>query len=157
MRVWPHLSVPTLPTWSGHLATLLMLALLAWLCANIWWDWRTPTPQAAVIELDTDPSALAAEIARRNLFGQAAPVISANAPASAAPAHLQLTGIIAAQHDTQAAYALLAYAGQPARVVRQGEEISPGLVVQRISPQEVELSHQGQRQSLTLPKPGTTR
>jgi len=158
MSIWLRPTATHLWTWFGHLASLLMLGVLAWLCAHLWWDWKTPTLAAAVIEPATDPGTLAAEIARHHLFGQGIPAATqASLQPSPASGNLQLSGIIAAQQGTRSAYALLSLDGQPARVVRQGEEIAPGLVLQHISPHEVELSRHGQRQRLTLPKPGTTQ
>ena len=158
MSIWLRPTATQLWTWLGHLTSLLMLGMLAWLCAHLWWDWKTPTLTAAVIEPATDPGILAAEIARRHLFGEGIPAATqAGLEPSPAPGNLQLSGIIATQHGAHSAYALLSLDGQPAKVVRQGEEISPGLVLQRISPHEIELSRHGQRQRLSLPKPGTTQ
>jgi type II secretory pathway component PulC len=137
--------------WLGHLATILALALLAWLCASIYWALSARATPSATPGLDTDPQRTAQTLASRHLFGvTTAPVTNT---ATIAPSDLRLNGVIAAQSAGQSAYALIAVEGKPAQVVREGDEIAPGITLQRVHAREVELLRNGQPQTLPLPQP----
>jgi len=155
MRVWQIFSATpatTLIPWLGRLATLLMLALLAWVCAGVYWSLSAPATPRPATGLETDPQRVVQAIASRHLFGMAA----ANAPAAATrgPVDFRLNGIIAAQAQGKPAYAILVPEGKPAQLVREGEEVAPGITLQRVLPREVELSRGGQTQTLSLPDRG---
>lgn len=156
MRAWPRsrltaINADNLMPWLGRLATLAMLALLAWLCAGIYWSLsapRTPRPATAI---DTDPQRVVQAVGSRHLFGVAAEPAAA---AASEPSDIRLVGVIAAQAEGQPAYALLAVEGKPAQVVREGAEAAPGVTVQRVLPRQVELTRGGQTQTLSLPERG---
>ncbi len=141
---------PLVMRWSGYFATLAMLALLAWVSAQIFWALTAPQPLRAVTQWETDPQRAAQAIGARHLFG-VAPSIAA---AVAAPSDIRLTGVIAAQGEGQPAFALLALDGKPAQVVREGDEVAPGIQLQRVLPRQVELLRGGQPQLLSLPERG---
>lgn len=162
MTAWPSssvlaaLAVPAsaIP-WIGRLATLLMLALLAWVGATVFW-----TLSASVSALDTPPPVVAESdpqramqaVVNRHLFGIAP---AANAPgASANVSNIRLIGVIAAQSPGKPAYAILSVEGKPSQVVREGAEVAQGILLQRVKPREVELLRGGQSQLLTLPERG---
>lgn len=133
--------------WLGGAAALLMLALLAWLGANIFWTLtaaESPRPAAAI---ETDLQRVLPALTERHLFG----VYQVSAPASA-PSNIRLNGVIAAQRPGHRAFALLVIEGKPAQLVREGEEISPGVTLQRVSPRQVEILRGGQTQILSLPE-----
>ena len=153
MRAWPQFSTETLIPWLGRLATLLMLALLAWLCANIYWSLSAPNTPRPATGIDTDPQHTAQAIASRHLFGMSAPA-TAGAPAASAPSDIRLNGAIAAEAPGKPAYALLAIEGKPAQVVREGDEVAPGITLQRVLPRQVELSRGGHTETLSLPQRG---
>lgn len=155
MRAWPRFSAinaATLMPWLGRLATLAMLALLAWLCAGIYWSLTAPATPRPASDIDTDPQRVVQALVSRHLFGLPAP--TAAATTAAAPTDIRLTGVIAAQAEGQPAYALLAIEGKPAQVVREGDEMAPGVTLKRVLPREVEIARGGQTQTLSLPEKG---
>lgn len=142
--------------WLGHLASGLMLMLLAWLCASIYWTLTLPAATRPATALETDPQRLAQAIGARHLFGIADSANSTNGAdtVSSASGELRLIGLIAAQKDHQPAYALIAIAGSPPEVVREGNEVAPGIVLQRVLAREATLLRNGQPLTLPLPERG---
>lgn len=67
---------------------------------------------------------------------------------------IRLSGTIAPQHPGDPAFALLSIEGKSPQSIREGEEVAPGVVLQRVLPQQVELLRGGQTQILTLPERG---
>ncbi|WP_172955021.1 type II secretion system protein N [Sterolibacterium denitrificans] len=144
------------PPWLGHLASGLMLMLLAWLCASIYWALTLPTSTPPVTALETDPQRLAQAIGAHHLFGTADSTGNTNSAdnLSSATGELRLIGAIAAQKDGRPAYALIAIEGSPPEVVREGDEVAPGIVLQRVLAREVTLLHHGRSRTLSLPEHG---
>jgi hypothetical protein len=56
--------------WLGKLATIAIIALLAWLGAQLFWNLTVPTPSEPAIVVDTDPSGVAQMIAARHLLAK---------------------------------------------------------------------------------------
>lgn len=144
------LSAPVVFSFLGRVASVLFLALFAWLCAQIFWAVKTPLAQAVAQRWETDGARAAQGLAGRHLFGQAAlaPV------AMAAPTDIRLSGVIAAQVPGEVAMAFLALDGKPPQVVREGEDVAPGIQLQKVLPRQVELLRAGQVQTLDLPERG---
>lgn len=163
------------PAWLGHLATALMLVLLAWLCASIYWSLALSGTGRPPLALEDDPLRLAQAINTHRLFGLAGEThlhlaagkhgVSGKSGAadtlSTATGELRLTGAIAAaehEHadqaaatDRQAAYALITIEGGSPVVVREGDEVVPGIVLRRVQPRSVELLRNGVPTTLSLP------
>lgn len=143
------LNMAALMPWLGHLATVVALALLAWLCARIYWS-LTPAPSPAIARsIDTNPQHTAQTLASRHLFGISAAPVSL---AASDPGDLRLQGVIAAQSEGQPAYALIVVEGKPAQVIRESAEVAPGIILNRVMTREVELLRNGQPLTLTLPQ-----
>lgn len=156
MPAWPRLSAMNPPPWLGHLASGLMLMLLAWLCASIYWTLTLPTITPPATALETDPQRLAQAIGAHHLFGTAdgPENMDGMGSLSSATGELRLIGAIAAQKDGRPAYALIAIEGSPPEVVREGDEVAPGIVLQRVLAREVTLLHHGRPRTLSLPEHG---
>lgn len=133
--------------WLGGMAALIMLALLAWLGASIFWTLTAPETVRPSAPIDTDPQRTVPALTERHLFG----VYLVATPASA-PSNIRLNGVIAAQQPGHRAYALLMIEGKPAQLVREGDEIAPGMTLQRVLPRQVEILRGGQTQTLSLPE-----
>lgn len=139
--------------WLGKLATIAVLALLAWLGARLFLDLSVPaTPEPAIV-VDTDPSGVAQVIAARHLFGEAR---AQGAALAGAPASIKLHGVVAPAGRARIAMAILSSQGKPAVAVRVGEEILPGVTLHRVLPRSVEIDQGGQIRLLTLPERGKT-
>ena len=150
MRAWFRHPPTALIPWLGRLATLLMLALLAWLCASLFWAWNTPSTARPASNTETDPQRVARSIVSHHLFGIAPQTTAPTA--AAAPTNIRLTGIIAATAEDQPAFALLAIDGKPPQVIKAGSEIAPGLTLQRVLPRQIELARGASLQTLSLPE-----
>lgn len=144
------LSSASLISWLGRLAALIMLGMLAWLGASIFWSLSTTETSRPTALIETDPQLAALSIATRHLFGVA---LTSTALASP-PVDIRLSGAIAAQRKGERAFALLAIEGKPPQLVREGEEVAPGVTLQRVMPRQVELLRGGRTQILTLPERG---
>lgn len=126
-----------------------MLAVLAWLGTNIFWTLTTTDVLPHAMVMETNPQQAAQLLAGRHLFGEA---VSAEAVAVTS-LDIRLTGVIATQQPGKTAMAFLALEGKPAMAVREGDEVAPGITLQRILPRQVELRRGGQTQILMLPQP----
>jgi len=133
--------------WLGGLAALLMLALLAWLGANIFWTLSAPQSPRPSAAIETDLQRVLPALTERHVFG-----VYQVAAAVSAPSNIRLNGVIAAQRPGHGAYALLVIEGKPAQLVREGEEIAPGITLQRVLARQVEILRGGQPQILSLPE-----
>ena len=151
MAVWSlsgSLVRSSLVPWLGRLATVVMLAVLAWMGARVFWSVTTgevPLPPATI---DTEPRAAAQAIVSRHPFGEA------SGPSVAGPSSdIRLSGVIAAAGPGQTAMAFLAVDGKPAAAVWEGGEVAPGISLKQVLARHVELSRGGQTQVLVLPEP----
>lgn len=83
------------------------------------------------------------------------------AAAAAAPSNIRLNGVIVGERPGQRAYALITLEGKPAQLVREGEELAPGITLQRVLARQVELMRGGQSQTLpevsALPAPDSPK
>jgi hypothetical protein len=136
--------------WIGRVAAVAMLALLGWLGASIFWTLQAPQSASPSAVMETDVQRAQQTIVKRHLFG----VYVAAAAAAAAPSNIRLTGVIAGQRAGQRAYALITVEGKAAQLVREGEEIAPGITLQRVLARQVEIQRGGQSQTLNLPESG---
>ena len=143
-----------LTIWSGRLATALMAVLAAWLAAAAFWRWAAPEHAAPPVLAEADPARVAAQVTDRHLFGE----VTAGAIATPAAVSLpyRLIGTIAATREGGGS-AILASDGGPALVVAEGKEIAPGLVLKRVSSQEVEVLRNGIPETLRLPEKKSSR
>jgi general secretion pathway protein C len=158
MLRFPRLPSARLIQWAGALATLAMLAVLAWLGATVFWSLNTPTTVPPPVAIETDPVRAAQSITGRHLFGEApaAPARPVVAKATVLP-DLTLRGVVAPSRPGQAGAAVLAIAGKPAIAVREGEEVAPGVKLTRVLPGSVEIERDGQSQTLALAERGKSQ
>jgi len=141
--------------WLGKLATIAIIALLAWLGARLFWNLTVPATAEPAIVVDTDPSGVAQMIAARHLFGEAPAQVTAGNVARSA-ADIKLHGVVAPARPGHTAIAILSSKGKPAVAIRLGEEILPGVTLHRVLPRSVEIDQGGQILLLTLPERGKT-
>jgi len=144
---------PRVLPWTGRLATLLVVVLLAWLGARVFWTFTTPVVAEPAIAVETDPSRVAQTVAAKHLFGEA-PVQAIRITGSTGAAGAKLFGVVAQSGKGQPGIAIVSVQGKPAIAVREGDEIVPGVIVQRVQARSVEISQGGAIQTLTLPDPG---
>ena len=127
-----------------------MLALLGWLGADIYWTVSAPESVRPSALMETDLQKAQQAIAGRHLFGV---YVMASSPQSA-PSDIRLNGAIAADKPGQRAYALLSIEGKPSQLVREGEDLAPGITLKRVEARQVELLRGGQTLTLRLPESG---
>lgn len=151
MPAWP-LSAARLPAalipWVGGLATLLMLAILALMGTNLFWALTTKVTLPPAMTLETDPQRAAQATISRHMLGESA----SSEGAGAAAMDIRLTGVIAAQHTGKGALAFLSVDGKPAVPVREGNEVVPGITLNRVLPWQVELLRGGRPMTVILPQ-----
>jgi len=129
-------------------ATLLALAVLAVTIAH--WTWRViapESPRASTLAIPDQPPDLGAAGA---LFG--APGASANAANVVVPSAdaggTRLLGVFAEPNG--GGYALLRLPGRGAVLVASGSEISPGVVIDAVTPSGIRISDRGEMRELAL-------
>lgn len=137
-----------LTQWLGRMSAVLMLALLGWMGANIYWTLNAPESVRPSAQMETDVQKAQQAIAGRHLFGV---YVAASSPVSA-PSDIKLNGAIAADKAGQRAYALLSIEGKPSQLVREGEDLAPGITLKRVDTRQVELQRGGQSVILRLPE-----
>ena len=134
--------------WSGRVTTVGMLALIGWIGASIYWTLSTTESARPSAQMETDVGKAQQAIAGRHLFGVY--VVAASTPNST-PSDIRLNGAIAAEKPGQRAYALLSIEGKPAQLVREGDELAPGISLKQVQARQVELLRGGQSLILRLP------
>jgi general secretion pathway protein C len=145
---------PRVLPWLGRLATVAMIALLAWLGARIFWSLTVPAVPEPAIAVDTDPARVAQTVAARHLFGKAPEQGVRGAGASAADA--KLYGVVSPSGKGRTGIAIVSVQGKPAVAFREGDEIAAGVTLHRVLVRSVEISQGGIIQVLTLPQRGKT-
>jgi general secretion pathway protein C len=127
---------------------IVLVALLAWLGARVFWSFAAPAAPEPAIAVDTDPTRVAQAVAARHLFGEA-PEQGTRAAGTASAA--KLYGVVAPTRKGRAGIAILSIQGKPAVAVREGEELASGLTLHRVFVRSVEINQGGILQVLTLP------
>jgi len=136
--------------WLGKLATMAVIALLAWLGARAFWNFTSPATPEPAMAIDTDALRAAQAVAARHMFGEAPAQLTKGAVART-EANLKLHGVFAPARPGNTAIAILSSQGKPAVAVRVGEEVIPGVKLHRVLPRSVEIDQGGQIISLALP------
>jgi hypothetical protein len=145
------LKAPLLGT-LGTLATLAALALAATVAAYWGWRWLGPTsgPRlAAPVAVSSAPGIEAAHLFGRPAGGggTAGPM----AAPSAGAREIRLLGVFAGRDGR--GQALVRSGSQPARLVRSGQEIEPGLVLASVEPNAIVISDGGTERRIELRVP----
>lgn len=126
--------------------TLAALALLALVLAYWTWVWLAPRPepraQVAVQSTEGVGSAV-------GLFGSTPSVSNVAAPTGIA---IRLLGIVAATQGRRG-YAAVQLGAKEIFAVREGENVTPGIVLAEVGARQVILERGGVRETLALPEP----
>jgi general secretion pathway protein C len=141
--------------WLGRLATISMLALLAWLGAHIFWSLTVPATPEPAIAVDTDSLRVAQAISSRHLFGEA-PEQSVTMAKAGSAAGAKLFGVIAPGGNGRRGIAIVSIQGKPAVALREGDEIAAGVTLHRVLAKSVEISEGGSIRVLSLAERGKT-
>jgi len=145
---------PRAISWLGRLATLAVIALLAWTGARVFWTLTAPVTPDPAIAVDTEPTRVAQAVAGRHVFGEAP--VAAIGMTGAAATNVKLFGVVARGANGRAGIAIISVQGKPAAAFREGEEIASGVMLHRVLVRSVEISQGGAIQVLTLPERGKT-
>ncbi|HKW80281.1 MAG TPA: hypothetical protein VJQ49_04670 [Casimicrobiaceae bacterium] len=121
------------------------LALLALVLAHWGWTWFGPAP--AVIAVPVSETDLAARAASTRLFGSSTPTPD-NAPAGADLGDLRLLGVFAESGGN--GYALFRAGSRGAILAEPGDEIAPGIRLERVRPDGVNIIDGGVPRDLSL-------
>lgn len=137
----------TLPRWIPTICSAALLALLAWMGAHWFWTFAAPDSDAGSAGRETGSVRPLEAIQRSGLFG-----VSAASPASgstASSADLVLRGISATR---KGGMAVIAIDKGRTVAVSAGDEIVPGVRLERVLPDHVVVSRGGVAQRLDLPR-----
>lgn len=131
--------------WAGLLG-LLLISVLAWNMAG--WTWHFAGPRAPGLLSDTvrgDTGASVDAILARHLFGQAGSVAAQPAAQTQTTLSLRLRGVFAGL-----GVAIINADGKTDQAFRAGDELMPGVTLQGVYPEHVELLHGGVPERLDL-------
>lgn len=140
-RVLTH-SVPAL-AWFG------ILILGAWLAAGWYWRLAAPAVSGAMHMPLADTAKAGAEIASRHLFGTAQTSDARSGEASVTSHGIRIVGVMTGSSHSPG-FAVIQDGGKSNRAVIEGEEIATSIKLERVLPQGVEISRNGQRETLAL-------
>jgi len=146
---------PRAITWLGRVATVVVIALVAWLGAHVFWTLTTPATPEPAPAVDTDPARAAQAVIARHVFGEA-PAQAIRTGGTAGATDARLYGVVAPSGKGRAGIAIVSVQGKPAVAFREGEEIASGVTLHRVLARSVEISQGGAIQVLTLPERGKT-
>ena len=126
----------------AKLATALLICVLAWQLAGIFWQLLTPAPRvtsATVVATSGDWERA------RGLFGDEGAATASSANTSG----IRLRGVYAADGNTLSA-AVVNNGGKRDIAVRLGEEIEKGVTLAAVEPDYIEISRGGARERIEL-------
>lgn len=122
------------------LTTFAALLLLGWVLAYWTWGWFSPQTELHVQTVEPVGRVESAS----GLFGKLQ-------VENASPGNtIQLLGVIAASGGGSG-YAVIGFANQPIRPVKEGEEIAPGIRLSEVHPDKVILERSGLTETVVLP------
>ena len=135
-----------------HVALLTALLLFTWILAN--WTWVFLLPPQKVVETQAGAPLLSKVLAEKviasNMFGGASSgVETTGAAAVSTQSNIGLRGVYASR-DGRSGFAVLLVDGNPLSAVT-GQEFLPGLVLQRVYPDRVEILRGGQLETAQMP------
>lgn len=139
-------NVEAIQTAIMSLVTLAALVLLCWILAYWTWAWFSP-PAESRASTATAPTRSVASA--NGLFGKLPQDRASTGSA------IGLLGIIAASGNGSG-YAIMRFAEQPARPVKEGEEIAPNIRLAEVHPGQVVLERSGIFETLALPEKKTS-
>jgi general secretion pathway protein C len=136
-----------LPGFSVAAGWIAALGLTAWLAAGWFWRLTAPEPVALVTQQMADPQAAARSVTQRHLFGDGG---TTPGSAVAPPArNFTLVGAMTASRG-QPGFAVLAETGKPAVSVFEGEEVAPGVRLEKVLADKVSIVRNGRSETLEL-------
>lgn len=129
-------------------ATVAALGILGSIAAYWTWAWFAPRPEVrAPVAADS-----AAGMSAAGLFGIAAVNSGAAAPTGLA---IELLGVVAAVGG-RAGYAVVRLDAKEILAVRAGDELAPGIRIEKVFPDHVTLERDGRLETLAWPEKQTT-
>ena len=126
------------------------IATILWLAAGMVWKLLTPVPEVSAPMRSASAEAVVPVIVAAHLFGGTSASAGTVAGGSET-ARVVVRGILAGQGASKA-LAIISINGQANSLAREGEEISPGLKLDRIYSDRIELVSASGRQVVTLTK-----
>jgi general secretion pathway protein C len=146
-------SQPWVIKWGPRILTGGALAGLCWVLALWTWVLVAPRPPTSLRAGDqaADLTAAREQIQRSGIFGSGGAIAepSATAPSSL---DLKLVGITASASRGAGSRAVLNVGGKGNEVFREGKEIAPGIVLNRIEKDHVLIRRQGTLERLAFPE-----
>lgn len=148
------------------LAVIVLLLLIAWASAQLFWQALTPSAPGNVVAQRAGPAGssstapdYASQIANKSLFGKANVEASASTeePEDAPDTrlNLKLVGVYAVD-DPKQGYAIIANGSRPEELVLVDGKMAGNIVLDSVYPDRVLISRAGKRETLRLPATEST-
>lgn len=135
-----------------HVVLLAALLLLAWLLAHWTWVFLAPLQLGRIAEtqLPALSKVLAEKVVNVHLFGGVGPsnVNTAAVAVAAAPSNIGVRGVYAGRNG-RSGFAILVVDGKPVSAV-VGQEFAPGMTLQRVYSDYVEILRGGQVETVRM-------
>lgn len=126
----------------------LLVALALWYAAGLVWQILTPATPTAAPAFASAPQEQALRLAAQHVFGETGAGGSADT-AVATNSNIVVRGLIAAQ-GRRKGVAIVSLDGQPPVTIAEGEEIRPGVRLERVLSNQISINRQGVQESIFL-------
>lgn len=131
------------------LAWLCVMAICGYLAANWFWRLNSPPVSGAVFAPVADPVNAANEVSSRHLFGVGTQANKPQGEAAVITPGLRIIGILTGSHHSPG-FAVIQEEGKASRPVIEGEDLAPGIRLNKVLPQGVEILRDGVKETLAL-------
>jgi general secretion pathway protein C len=137
--------------WLGRALAAAIAAALLWYAAGLFWAVFAPAARHEATTPELAADVVAARVVTRHVFGEATTAAAAAAPVAAEPGTaITLRGVIAGTRRGKG-YAIVSSDGQASATVAEGQEIRPGVRLDAVYPNRIEISRNGARETIALP------
>jgi len=131
------------------LAWLCVMAVCGYLGANWFWRLSAPPVTGAIFAPLADPVNAANEVSSRHLFGAGTQANKPQGEAAVVTPGLRIIGILTGSHNSPG-FAVIQEEGQASRPVIEGEDLAPGIRLNKVLPQGIEILRDGVKETLAL-------
>lgn len=143
-------AAPRLFGWGVALLKWALIALILWLLAGLFWRLASRSETPPPSQGSRDPVVLSGNIIAAQFFGVASQGSGAASSNVAMPG-IVLRGVLAGKIK-QRPVAIVSVSNGAPNVVREGDELAPGVKLDRVYPNRIEVLAAGVRQTVELSK-----
>lgn len=144
--------LPSVTRSGPALAWGVALAVTAWVAADLFWRLSAPRPPALPVASHSDPRVAAQAVSSRHLMGDTVQGAVAG-PLNTAPTRFALQAVVTGSGG-RPGWAILSIDGGPQQGIVEGQEIQPGMRLERVQSNSIEIGTGGLRQTVKLAERG---